>query len=128
MNAKFFIADIYRAIRDDACLKTSEDYMARDYLHPTDFHQLIERVLDAPPINTSVDCYTLAPIDKVELLAQMEIQFNLRYEFTKAEGLFKKEVGKPFYYSKNRSAEIFGYYPRLTSWQGICSEFIKLLA
>lgn len=47
MNARFLITDIIRAIRDKTVLKTSTDYIVRDFLHPSDFHQLVSALLKA---------------------------------------------------------------------------------
>ena len=80
LSARFLITDILRAIRDGTVLKTSSDYIVRDYLHPSDFHKLVEALLAAPSANAAVDCYSSAPIDKQHLLAVMAEKFGLRYE------------------------------------------------
>ena len=67
MAARFLITDILRAIRDKAVLKTSSDYIVRDYLHPSDFHKLVNVLLSFSAANAAVDCYSRAPIDKPNL-------------------------------------------------------------
>jgi nucleoside-diphosphate-sugar epimerase len=76
MNARFLITDIMRAINDKSLLKVSSDNIYRDYLHPSDFYQLVCKILAAPRINTAVDCYTQAPIDKINLLVRMHKKFG----------------------------------------------------
>ena len=84
MSARFFITDIVRAIRDKTVLQTSPDYMVRDFMHPEDFHQLVNCILNGPPYNGPIDCYTRAPVDKPALLEAMKQRFGLQYEFVGA--------------------------------------------
>ena len=122
IEARFLITDILRAIRDNTVLKTSPDYIERDYLHASDFHQLVCAILSAPATNAVVDCYSQAPVDKFNLLAVMQEHFGLRYEVTDGNVAVNATGGKPYYYSINRRAENFGYQPRLTSLEGVIQE------
>ena len=99
----------------------------RDFLHPTDFYQLVSALLSAPATNAVVDCYSRAPIDKPNLLAAMQDKFGLRYEITEATASVNATGGKPYYYSLNTRAKYFGYQPLLTSLQGIFNETEKIL-
>lgn len=127
MAARFFITDILRAIQTGATLRTSPDYMVRDFLHPEDFHQLVDCILAAPPANRALDCYTGATIDKPALLATMEANFGLRYELTGAAQAVNATGAKPHYYSLLRDAASLGYQPRHTSEQGIVMESKAIL-
>lgn len=128
MNARFFITDILRAIRQQTELKTSADYMVRDYLHPADFHQIIQRLLTAPPVNQAVDCYSREPVDKSTLLASMQREFGLRYAISQDDVAVNSTGRKPCYYSTNRALADFGYLPRFGSCDGVLHEFRKLLS
>lgn len=127
IEARFLITDILRAIRDKAVLKTSPDYIVRDFLHPSDFYQLVKVLLAAPYVNTAVDCYSLAPIDKPNLLTSMKENFGLKYEITKATACVNATGGKSHYYSLNTRAADFKYQPRLTSLEGVLLGFNKIL-
>jgi nucleoside-diphosphate-sugar epimerase len=127
MEARFLITDILRAIRDNKVLQTSSDYIVRDYLHPSDFYQLIRVLLAAPAINTSIDCYSLAPIDKHTLLAAMQDKFGLQYETVQTGAGVNATGGKPHYYSLTTRAAGFGYQPTLTSLEGILQESQQVL-
>lgn len=127
IEARFFITDILRAIRDDRVLQTSSDEMKRDFIHPIDFHQLVEVLLAAMPVNTVVDCYSLAPIDKPSLLAAMQDRFGLKYETTITTVSVNATGAKPCYYSQNTRAADFGYSPRLTSLEGVLQASAQLL-
>ena len=108
-------------------LKTSPDYIVRDFLHPSDFYQLVSALLSAPAANAAVDCYSRAPIDKPTLLAAMQKEFGLRYEITEATASVNATGSKPHYYSLNTRAADFGYHPQLTSLEGIFREATALL-
>ena len=49
ISARFLITDILRAIRDKVVLKTSPDYIVRDFVTPSDFYKLVISLLASPP-------------------------------------------------------------------------------
>jgi nucleoside-diphosphate-sugar epimerase len=127
ISARFLITDIVRAISNDIMLKTSAAEIVRDYLHPSDFFRLVSSLLSADPINTAVDCYSRAPIDKASLLSRMQKQFGLRYEFTESNVSVNATGTKPHYYSLNTCAAELGYQPALSSLDGIVQEATVIL-
>jgi nucleoside-diphosphate-sugar epimerase len=127
MSARFLVTDILRAIRGKTVLKTSPDYIVRDFLHPSDFYRLADTLLSAPASNTAVDCYSRAPIDKPSLLAAMQEKFGLQYEITQAIASPNATGSKPHYYSLNTRAADFGFQPALTSLQGVLQESERVL-
>ena len=127
MEARFLITDILRAIRDKTVLKTSPDYIVRDYLHPSDFFGLVSALLAGPSANAAVDCFTRAPIDKHTLLAVMQGRLGLQYEITEANASVNATGRKPHYYSLNMNASDFGYRPSLTSLEGLIKETASIL-
>ncbi|MGZ5054184.1 MAG: NAD-dependent epimerase/dehydratase family protein [Methylobacter sp.] len=127
LSARFLIADILRAIRDKTVLKTSADYIVRDFLHPSDFYKLVSALLLAPANNTAVDCYSRAPIDKPNLLAAMQENFGLKFEISEVTVSVNATGGKPYYYSLNKRAADFGYQPALTSLEGVLREANAIL-
>ncbi len=122
IEARFLITDILRAIRDKTVLKTSSDYIVRDFLHPSDFYTMVKAILSSPATNAAVDCYSRAPIDKPTLLTAMQERFGLRYEITGATASVNATGSKPHYYSLNTRAADLGYQPGLTSLEGILRE------
>ena len=127
ISARFLITDILRAIHDNEVLKSSPDYVVRDFVTPSDFYKLVISLLATPATNAAVDCYTLAPIDKRSLLAAMKDKFGLRYEITVANASVNATGSKPHYYSLNTRAAEFGYQPALTSLEGVLQEAALLL-
>jgi nucleoside-diphosphate-sugar epimerase len=128
VGARFFITDIVRAIQAGTVLQTSPDHMVRDYLHPDDFYQLVDCVLQAPPQNTAVDCYSRAPVEKTALLASMSSHFGLRYEIVPGLAAPVNATGaKPYYYSRNHKAASFGYQPAYSSLDTVLTETAAIL-
>ncbi|OFZ65920.1 MAG: epimerase [Betaproteobacteria bacterium RBG_16_56_24] len=128
ISASFLITDILRAIRDSTVLKTSPDYIVRDFLHPSDFHKLVSALLSTPAANAAVDCYSRAPIDKPNLLKAMQEKFGLRYEITETQAGTNATGGKPHYYSLNTRAADFGYQPAFTALDGVLQEATVMLS
>lgn len=122
LAARFLITDILRAIRDGAVMQTAPDYVVRDFVHPTDFCNLVSALLSSPASNAVVDCYSRAPIDKPTLLNVMQQNFGLRYEIAKMTAHINLSSAKPYYYSLNKRAAAFGYTPGLTSLDGVMRE------
>lgn len=122
MEARFLITDIVRAIRDKTVLKTSADYIVRDFIHPSDFGNLVNAILAAPAANAVVDAYSKAPIDKLSLLSAMQEKFGLQYEPVQTGAGINATGGKPHYYSLSERAAEFGYLPVMTSLEGVLRE------
>lgn len=127
VSARFLISDMLRAIREETVLKVSSDYIVRDFIHPSDFSSLIEAILNTPPTNTVVDCYSNAPIDKPTLLSNMQEHFGLRYELVESDAGVNATGNKAHYYSLNKRASVFGYKPEMSSWSGILKEADAIL-
>jgi nucleoside-diphosphate-sugar epimerase len=127
-SARFLICDILRAIEEKYVLKTSAANIVRDYLHPDDFYRLVDSLLSAPAMNTVVDCYSLDPINKFDLLDAMHRQFGLEYEITQAGAGINATGNKHHYYSRNYRAAEFGYQPRLSSLTGITTVMRGMLS
>lgn len=122
MDARFLMTDIIRAIRNDSVLKTSSDYIVRDFLHPSDFSQLVDLLLRDSLTNAAIDCYSKAPVEKSNLLTVMQEKFGLRFEVTETHTGVNTTGSKRHYYSINKYASHFGYDPVWTSLDGVISE------
>lgn len=127
IDTQFFISELIRAIKQKKLFVTSRDNIVRDYIGATDFFSLINSVLSAAAINTVVDCYSLKPINKYQILQSFQEEFGLKYEFL-ADSVVVNATGyKPCYHSINYSAKNFGYLPAYTSLDLLLSESRKLL-
>lgn len=127
LSSRFLITDILRAIINNTLMSTSSEYIVRDYLHPTDFFQLINCILSAPITNDVVDCYTKEPIDKPNLLLAMQERFGLRYKVDELTEILNATGNKAYYFSTNKRARDFGYNPAFTSLEGVEREMNKIM-
>jgi nucleoside-diphosphate-sugar epimerase len=128
MEAGFLITDAFRAIRDQTVLVTSEEDIVRDYLHPSDFYQMVELLLQAPISNNSYDCYSLAPVRKFSLLEALKREFGLHYKVVGKHIGIQATGEKVNYFSLNRELEHIGYRPHWSSLEGVMDQGNKLLA
>ena len=126
--SNFLITDAARAIQAGSILLTSPENIVRDYIHPTDFFNLLIATLHTAPLNTAFDCYSQSPIDKMTLLNALHEQFNLQFQFTET-GVDQNPTGnKTNYYSLNKSAASLGYEPQYSSLSGILMEMNSLMS
>jgi nucleoside-diphosphate-sugar epimerase len=126
MNARFLITDIIHAIKNKEVFKTSSENIARDFITPPDFYNLIRTIIDFKPINIALDCYTKSPVLKFDLLSEFGSKFGLKYEVDKDIDIVNATGAKLNYYSVNKVAKSMGYSPKNTSLEGIIQE-INLL-
>ena len=132
LDKPFLITDILRAIRDGMVMKTSSEYIVRDYIHSSDLYRLVNAILIAPPMNAAIDVKSKAPVDKPTLLARMKEEFGLKYEITDdCVGVNATGI-KHHYYSEKTYEPWLSYQPEFTSLEGILKDskivlFIKNL-
>ena len=111
ISSRFLMTDIVRAIKSNEVLMVGPENIIRDFFGPDDFCLLVSCILNAPPLNAVIDCYTKEPIDKFSLLEVMKSEFGLQYQFTNEPVSVNATGLKSQYYSKNHCAEAFGYVP-----------------
>lgn len=128
IESRFFITDIVRAVRDKRTLKTTPDYIVRDFMHPEDFYRLVECLLMTSPTNCALDCYSREPVDKPSLLKMMSERFGLMFETVDIAATSVNATGsKTFYYSTNKKCAEFGYEPIWSSLECITVEATAIL-
>ncbi len=126
LSSSYLMSDTARAIQDGTILLTSAENIVRDYIHPTDFSNLLIAILNSDPLNTALDCYSQLPIDKFGLLNALSEKFNLHFEIEKV-GIDQNPTGnKSNYYSLNKTAASLGYTPQYSSLSGILAELQAL--
>ena len=126
MSASFLITDIIHAIKNKEVFKTSSENIARDFITPPDFYNLIRTIIDFKPINIALDCYTKSPVLKFDLLSEFGSKFGLKYEVDKDIDIVNATGAKLNYYSTNKIAKNMGYTPTNTSIDGVIQEIVSL--
>lgn len=125
-DSKLFMSQICNAIRDNKVLIVSADKMVRDYINPIDFCSLVDAIIASQPINIAVDCYSNAPIEKIELLEAMKKEFGLKYFLQDKASNQSVYTNKTNYYSLFSNAKKIGYRPSYSSLEGLIYECKKL--
>ena len=122
MSASFLITDIIHAIKNKEVFKTSSENIARDFITPPDFYNLIRTIIDFKPINIALDCYTKSPVSKFDLLNGLKSEIGLDYEVENGIDIVNATSIKSNYYSLNKAAKSINYNPENTSLEGIIQE------
>jgi nucleoside-diphosphate-sugar epimerase len=128
LEANFFITEVIKAISNKKVLITSPDNIMRDYLGSQDFSSLIKTILDMPPFNGALDCYSTSPVDKRTILSTFKELFGLEYQIVMKEIGVSGTGSKERYYSVNRAAGVHGYVPKFSSIDLLVQEAKKLLS
>jgi nucleoside-diphosphate-sugar epimerase len=127
-GSRFLVADIARALASDQTLVTSAHDIRRDYICPDDLFALMRSVLAAPAANLALDCYSLAPVGKMQLLEHLGRRHGLRHARTDAPAGINATGLKPNYFSNNRKAARFGYAPRFDSLTAVTDAIEHILS
>jgi nucleoside-diphosphate-sugar epimerase len=128
LTANFLMSQISNSIINNKILKTSQENITRDFLHPHDFFNLVLKVITTGSKNCAIDCYSKAPIDKLTLLTTLRNNYGLCYEMADIGQTANPTGEKTHYYSTSIKGElIFQYKPSLTSLEGILLELNKIL-
>jgi nucleoside-diphosphate-sugar epimerase len=122
ITSGFLITDIVHSIKKRKTLKVSSKNIVRDYIGPSEIYQIISLVLKFKKSNKAIDCYTKLPIDKITLLKEVSSRFKLKYELIDSNVGINATGLKSNYFSKNNSAELYGYKPSRTSLEVVLSE------
>ncbi len=120
INQKFMLTDMLRAIKNNEWFSVNNNYMCRDYLSAQDFHNIVNAVIEAEPINRAFNCYSAMPIEKDKLLEAMATEFGLKVEVVN-ETLATVTGVKPYYYTVDRELATIGYAPTASSLDTVLS-------
>jgi nucleoside-diphosphate-sugar epimerase len=129
ISSRFLITDMLRAISEKKIFKTSSSNIYRDYAGPEQITKIIECILSSECINTAVDCYTKAPIDKFSLLEAMRAEFGMCFEIVnEVTGLNATGMKSHYYSTSTKALKLFGYYPKDTALDVVIQQSQKLIA
>lgn len=128
IDNRFFLTDALRSIQAKKIFLTNKHNMTRDYIGSDDLFQLISKLASINKLNTVVDAYSLAPIDKFSILDILHRNYNFEYEFVDSPVGLNATGIKDHYYSKNYCAKDYGYQPSLSSKDVILNTANSLLS
>ncbi len=126
LGSSYLMTDIVRSIINKTELLTNDSDIVRDYIDPRDLFKLVLLVTENP-FNGVLDCYSSLPVRKFEILEAFSKEFGLCYHINQSVGIIQATGIKNIYYSKNKTAEKFGYLPQFNSMDAITQEVRMLL-
>lgn len=113
------MSEILSCIKNGKELITSHQDFYRDYIHPKDLAQLVEKIIDLHSVNVAFDAYSLRPCSKFEMLDYFKDAYDLRYRIDKDFSETSPTGPKLNYYSNNTAASEIGYIPLFSSMDSI---------
>lgn len=122
LDAGFFMSELVAALKKGSVFITSPWEMLRDYVHPSDLLQLVEKCIAAGDLNDVFDVYSRKPVSKFELLEAFHSRYGLKFEIGGSCVTNTVTGLKKHYYSQNRRAGRIGYEPLYSSLDGIMEE------
>ncbi len=126
LQSQSMICGMLRSILEGREFVVDRVNVARDYVGPKDFYQMIQLLLAQKKINTAVDLYSRLPISKDSLIENMKDRYGLRV-LVRSEPVAHATGVKENYYSINLEANSLGYCPSMTSIETIFEESDKIL-
>jgi nucleoside-diphosphate-sugar epimerase len=123
----YFLSDVAAALVNGRPLTTFEHDIVRDYIHPDDLTQLIEKCLDCASINDAFDVFSREAVRKFDLLNALRNRFGLHWQ-TNAPAAARKDVAPKFaYFSADHRARSIGYRPAYSARDAVLEEMERFL-
>lgn len=119
-EAGLLMSQIVKCIKNSLPLNVQTDLMIRDYIGADDLANLVQKIIEAPPVNMAIDVASKETISVNELMLEMVESYGLKIVREAPQESLKSTTGlKPWYYSESRAYEHFGWEPTLTSMETI---------
>jgi len=127
LNTNFLLCQLVNAIKNKTIFITDSNDITRDFIHPSDFFNLIEKCIKKNTINDTFDVYSKKPISKFEIIDLFEKKYDLGFKITNNIIEISPTGVKQNYFSSSQKAGKIGYEPEFTSFETIQDEIKFLL-
>ena len=127
LNTSFLLCQLVNAIKNKTIFITDSNDITRDFIHPSDFFNLIEKCIKKNTINDVLDVYSKKPISKFEIIDLFEKKYDLGFKITNNIKEISPTGVKQNYFSSSQKAGKIGYEPEFTSFETIQDEIKFLL-
>ena len=122
LTKNYLMTDIISCVKEKRTLKTSQNNIFRDYIHPLDLSDLVKACFEHKKINMAMDVKSKSPISKMEILNFFKIKYGLKFKIQDDYRGRSATGEKLNYYSENNDMEIINFSPKYTSWECIEKE------
>ena len=127
LNTSFLLCQLVNAIKNKTIFITDSNDITRDFIHPSDLFNLIEKCIKKNTINDVFDVYSKKPISKFEIIDLFEKKYDLGFKITNNIIEISPTGVKQNYFSSSQKAGKIGYEPEFTSFETIQDEIKFLL-
>lgn len=127
LSARFFMSELILSAINKKEFVTSRNDMIRDFIHPADLVNLVDKCIVAHRLNDVFDVYSLKPVSKHEILSYFAEKYGLSYSYGDEISVANATGEKSIYYSNNRRARDVGYAPNYSSMQCIIEETDEIM-
>ncbi|MDC0199411.1 NAD(P)-dependent oxidoreductase [Candidatus Nitrosopelagicus sp.] len=127
LNTNFLLCQLVNAIKNKTIFITDSNDITRDFIHPSDLFNLIEKCIKKNTINDVFDVYSKKPISKFEIIDLFEKKYDLGFKITNNIIEISPTGVKQNYFSSSQKAGKIGYEPEFTSFETIQDEIKFLL-
>ena len=123
MSSRYLMTDVVRSIKSNELFLTSKENIYRDFIDPDDFFNLLSKLIDAGKGNNcAVDCFSIEPLDKLNLLDKLASNFKFNYRFADQLIIGNPTGTKIHYYSENYRAREFGFEPSMKAMDSVIKQ------
>jgi len=127
LNSRFLLTEIISCVKEAKEFVTGPDNIVRDYIHPKDLFELLDKCIELHRLNDVFDVCSLKPISKIEILEYFKEKYGLEYAINKEFTCPSATGRKNNYYSINKRTREIGYAPQFTSLDSIVQETEAIL-
>jgi len=127
LGGRYFLSELFAAIRDGREFLVGSNEMHRDYVHPEDLSNLIELCGANLPLNRGIDVYSKEPVSRQEVLDAFVEECGLRYRAVDSISLDNPADRKAaHYFSTDQWAANIGYAPNFSAKEAVIEVWRKM--
>jgi len=123
----YFMCDIIKAVKKKKTFSVGKQNFIRDYIHPKDLFQLIQKIIKVGKVNDAFEVYSKSPVTKQEIVNHFFNEYKLTFKLVDEP---KSATGQKGVYCPKRGlklAKLYNYEPKYTSYDTIVKESKCLL-
>ena len=126
LQSRFLLTEIISCTKEGKEFITGPDNIFRDYVHPKDLFELLDKCIERHRLNDVFDVYSLKPVSKFEILEYFQKEYGLEYIINIGFASSSATGSKDNYYSINKRAREIRYIPQFTSLDSIVQETVAM--
>lgn len=122
LKSRFLLTEIISCTKENKEFITGPDNIVRDYVHPKDLFELLDKCIERHRLNDVFDVYSLKPVSKFEIIEYFQKEYGLEYIINNGFISSSATGSKENYYSISKRAGKISYSPQFTSLDSIVQE------